>query len=380
MALRLFRRSEIGGQLPGGHNHLALQNHPRADTLCNEPDHPHDGMDLGQVAAGCARLFPQIGNRVNAQHLHAQIRQMKHTARHLIEHHRIAVVQIPLVWVEGGADVFPHLLLIDKAARGGLREHVGDGLFHLPGDIRCVEADVAVNIFLFPGLGPHGPPVGIGGVVDNKVQAQAHPLAAHGGGQPAQILVCAQGGVHLVEVLHGVAAVVIRVGHLQQGHQVNICDALLLEVAQLFLHAPEAPGEQSRIHGDPQHPSRPEPLRVSLPLLVQTAQAAAPVPVGPGHFRFQPVQAGAVVVKLHVEPVQFILPPGEAAFHVIHVASISFSGLVFLVYCGMMVKREQDGPCPSPAIPHDRVKGDCTIKLCAAGRCGCWKIVGGPEL
>ena len=232
MALRLFRGTEIGGQLLGSHHHFPFQDHSRTYRLRDEADHPHDGMDLGEVAAGGAHFLPQVGHRIDAEDLHPQIGQVEHTADHIVEYRRIAVVEIPLVGMEGGTDVFLHILLIDKAARRGLREHIGNGLFHLPGNIRRIKADIAVDVFLFARLCPHGPGVSVRRMIDDKVETQAHAATAHGSSKAAEILVGTQGRVHLIEILHSISAVVIGMGHLQQRHQVQIGDPLLCQIIQ----------------------------------------------------------------------------------------------------------------------------------------------------
>ena len=103
----------------------------------------------------------------------------------------------------------------------------------------------------------------------------------------------------------------------------HIGDPLLLEVAQLFLHALEASGEQPRVHGDPQHFARPEPLRVRLPLFVQPAQALAAPAVGPGHHGLQPFQHLPVMVQLHIKPVQLVPAGGQAALKSVHSSASS---------------------------------------------------------
>ena len=282
-------------------------------------------MHLGQIPAGGAQLLPQVGHRVDAQHLHPQVGQAKHTAHHIVEHRGIAVVQVPLVGVEGGAHILAHLLHVNEAARRGLREYVGDGLFHLPGDIRAVEANVTVDVLPLARLGPHRPFVGVGGVVDDKIQAQAHPPPAHGCCQGTQVLIRPQRGVHLVKVLHGVAAIVVRVRHFQQGHQVHIGNPLLLEVTQPLLHPLEVSGEQPRIHSHPQHFARPEPVRLRLPLFIQTPQRLAARPPNLGHHDLQFVQAGPVAIQLHIQPVQLVLPGGQTALQFVHAFSSSIS-------------------------------------------------------
>ena len=90
--------------------------------------------------------------------------------------------------------------------------------------------------------------VGIRRVVDDKVQAQAHTPAAHGGGETAEVLIGTQRRVHLIEIFHSVAAVVVRMGHFEKGHQVEVGDPLLREVVQPLLQPRQVPGEEVDVY------------------------------------------------------------------------------------------------------------------------------------
>ena len=61
-------------------------------------------MHLGKIPAAGSQLFPDIGNRVDADHIDTFVGQVQHIVNHLIENHRIPVVQIPLIGIESGHD------------------------------------------------------------------------------------------------------------------------------------------------------------------------------------------------------------------------------------------------------------------------------------
>lgn len=134
VTFRLLGRAKVRRQLLGCHDHLAFEDDRRADTFQHHAQHPHDGMYLRQIAAGGAQLFPDVGYRVNAEHLHAQICQMQNTFGHVHEHCRVCVVQVPLVVVEGGQHPLVHFLAPCKVAGGGVGEHLRHGLLVLVGD------------------------------------------------------------------------------------------------------------------------------------------------------------------------------------------------------------------------------------------------------
>ena len=234
VAFRFFRGAEIGGKLSGSHDHLAFEDDRRADAFQHHAEHPHNSVHLRQIAAGGAQLLPDIGHRVNAEHLYAQICQMQDALGHIHEHRRVCIVQIPLVVVEGGQHPLVHLLAPCKVAGCGVGEHLRHGLLVLVGD-----GTVLVEVVI--GLKPrvvclcrHCPAVGAGGVVHDKIQTQADAGFPQFPGQVFQIRIGAKGRVYGIEILHRIAAIVVGVGHLQQGHQVQIGQLLLLEVGQLL--------------------------------------------------------------------------------------------------------------------------------------------------
>ena len=314
MAFRLFRGAEVGGQLAGSHDHLAFQDDGGADGLQHHADDAHDGVHLGQVAAGGAQLLPDIGHRVDAQHLHAQVGQVQHAAGHLHQHRGVAVVQVPLVGVEGGQHPLVHLLAPGKVARGGVGEDLGHRLLILVGHGAVVKAVVEVLVIGVPGHGPAGPFVAGSGVVHHEVQAQADARRPQLLGQGGQVGVGAKGGIHLVEVLHRIAAVVVGMGHLQQGHQVQVGQLLLFQIGQLLRQLLQVPGKEVGVHGHAEHVAPAVPAGVGFPGGVQLFQLGAAGGKGVGHGLFQGAQGLPVVVQLHEQPFQLVTAAGQPFF------------------------------------------------------------------
>ena len=269
-------------------------------------------MHLRQIAAGGAQLLPDVGYRINAEHLHAEVGEVQDALGHVHEHRRVCVVQVPLVVVEGGQHPLVHLLAPAEVAGCGVGEHLRHRLLVLVGD-------GAVLVEVVIGLKPrvsclcrHGPAVGAGGVVHDKIQTQADAGFPQFPGQVFQILVGAKGRVYGVKILHRIAAIVVGVGHLQQGHQVQIGQLLLFEVGQLLGQLFQVPGKEVGVHGHAEHIATLIPVRVGRTCLVQRFQLSTAGVVGFCHLLFQNFQPFPVVVQFHEQPFQLVLMAGKA--------------------------------------------------------------------
>ena len=179
MAFRLFHGPEIRRHSGRLHNHLAQQQNTRTDHLTNHPQHPHNGMYLRQIPAACAKLLPDIGHRVDPQHIYPVIGQIKQIVHHDVKYIRIRVIQIPLIRIECRHHVFPDILQPGKVAGSCGGEHLGAGLFILSGYIVAVKEEIPILILLFSRPGPPGPFVLLRGMVHDEIQAQtdAPPVA-----------------------------------------------------------------------------------------------------------------------------------------------------------------------------------------------------------
>ena len=296
VAFRLFRGTEISRQLLGSHDNLALEDDRRADAFQHHAEHPHDGVHLGQIAAGGAQLLPDVGHGVNAEHLHAKVGEVQDALGHVHEHRRVCIIQIPLIIVEGGQHPLVHFLTPGKVAGGGVGEHLRHRLLVLVGDGAVL---VEVVIRLKPRVARlcrHGPAVGAGGVVHDKIQAQADAGFPQLPCQVFQIFVGAKGRVYGIKILHRIAAIVVGVGHLQQGHQVQIGQLLLLQVGQLLCQFFQISGKEVGVHGHAEHIAPLVPLRVGRACLVQCFQLGAAGVVGVCHLPLQNLQPFPVVV------------------------------------------------------------------------------------
>lgn len=101
-------------------------------------------------------------------------------------------------------------------------------------------------------------------------------------------------------------------GHVEQRHEVQVSELLLLEVRDLIGKLLESPGKQVGVHGHAEHVAALVPIRVLFAGLVETLQVGGAIGVGLGHAVDERFEGGMVVVQTHEEPLKFILMSGES--------------------------------------------------------------------
>ena len=146
MTLRLLYRPEVRDNLHRLHDHLSQQDHRGADDFSDHPHHPHNGVDLGKISAVGTQLLPDVGYRVNSDHVHPLVSQEQEVVHHLIKHPKIAVIQIPLIGIEGGHDKVAAIVQPSEITRSGSGENLGNGLFILRRDRPVIEEEIAAHI------------------------------------------------------------------------------------------------------------------------------------------------------------------------------------------------------------------------------------------
>lgn len=97
MALRLVNCSKVWNYLGRLHNDLSEKENSRTYYLADYPHHAHKSMNLWQVTAVCAYLLPYIWNCVKSYDVYTSICHIEHVAYHVVEYHRICIVQIDLM-------------------------------------------------------------------------------------------------------------------------------------------------------------------------------------------------------------------------------------------------------------------------------------------
>ena len=173
MALRLLHCAEIGSHLFWLHDHFSQEHDPRAHDLADHAHHADNGVDLGQVPAIGPQLLPDIGHCVDADDVHALVGQVEEIVHHLIEYPGVAVVQIPLVGVKRRHHIVSHLRQIGKITRRCGGKYLGHRLLILPWDSRVGVEEIPAHVLSVSLAGSPGPLVILGGVVHDKIHAQA---------------------------------------------------------------------------------------------------------------------------------------------------------------------------------------------------------------
>ena len=270
-------------------------------------------MYLGEIAAGGAELLPDIGHRVEPDHVHALVAEKKHVLRHVAEHGGVLIIQIPLVGIEGGHDDLAHLGAPGEVAGGRGREDLRHRPLKLVRDVPVVIEEIALLKFALAVFGPAGPLVVLAGVVHHEVEADRDAARVAVGGELGEILHRPQLRLHPAEVRHRVAAVAAPRRALQQGHQVEVVHAALLHIVELLAHALERPGEAVHIHEHPDKVISLVPVGIVKALPVNSAQGFAALVIGAvQHFGKIFIRVQIAVVKLHEEPAQLLLMPLKA--------------------------------------------------------------------
>ena len=233
MAFRLFRCTEVGGELLGGHHHFALQHYCRADAFEHDAQHAYDGVHLRQVTAVGAEFLPDVRHRVDAEHFDAKVGEAEHAGEHRHEHVRVAVVQIPLERVERGEHPLVHPFVPGEVAGGGGREDFRHHGVVLVGNSAVVVAVVVILIFRIARLSRLSPTMAGCGVVHHEVEAQADAGRTQFFGERREVFISTERRIDGVEIFHRITAVVLRMRHFQQWHKVQIRELLLFQVRHL---------------------------------------------------------------------------------------------------------------------------------------------------
>jgi hypothetical protein len=259
---------------------------------------------LAFVLAGAADLLPEEGHGVQAQDVRPHVGPVEDDVDHLDEHGRVPVVEVPLVGVEHGHDPLAHGLVPGEVAGGRGREDLGHGLLVGVGDAAVVEDVVVVLVLLLPCPGAYGPFVLIGGVVDHDVQDQEDFAAAQGAREVFDVVEGAVPVVDPAEVAHGVAAVVVFPGAVEDGHDMDHVHPELLDVGKPLLETLQVVGEAVAIQGHADPFLAQEPVVVDLAGDVRAPQDGSALDVAQGQGFHQPDHLVLEVGPLAVEQLE----------------------------------------------------------------------------
>ena len=147
VAFRLLNRAEIRNDLLRLHDYLTEQQNTRADDLTDHTHHAHNRMHLLKIPAGRTEFLPYIWHCINPDDVDSLICKEEEIVHHLIEHTRVAVIQIPLIRIEGGHDKMSGIRKPGKVARCCRRKYLRNGLFIFCRNIPVVKEEITGHIF-----------------------------------------------------------------------------------------------------------------------------------------------------------------------------------------------------------------------------------------
>ena len=159
--------AKIGQVLPVGNIGLGDQHRILASVLDQGAQQAHYLVGLLQIEAGGARDFPQKGHRIEAENAHAVIEVMPDDRDELLQHLRVAEVQVDLVVAEGAPDVSHTLtgLHLLQQGRGPRTHHVRQVILGR-GSEKIIPARIATLEEILE------PQAAAGAVIDHQVRHQ----------------------------------------------------------------------------------------------------------------------------------------------------------------------------------------------------------------
>ena len=273
---RVLAHAEVGRQVRRADDRLGLEEDRGGRDAGDRAERAGEVVHLGLVLAVGAEALPDEGDRVEAEHLHAQVGQRQDDVGELAEDGGVRPVEVPLVVVERRPDPAGQLVVPGEAARCEVGEHLRQrrlvGVGHLAVGVH-VEEGPPVRV-----ARPRrdGPLVLARDVVEHEVEAEADALAAQRGREVAQVVDRAEVGPHGAVVHDRVATVVGRRSRRQERHQVQVADTQPTQVRRALAHPAQRAGETVRVRGVPHHRGPLEPVRLAQPPLVERAQLGRP--------------------------------------------------------------------------------------------------------
>ena len=92
MAFWFLKCTKVWNYFFRSHNNFSEEQNSRAYDLADHTHHTHDSVNLRQVAAVCAKLFPDIRNCIKTYNINALVGKIQHVINHLIKYNRISVI------------------------------------------------------------------------------------------------------------------------------------------------------------------------------------------------------------------------------------------------------------------------------------------------
>ena len=157
MTFRFFYRAKIRYYFFRFHDNFSEKQYTRTHDLTDHTHHTNNIMYLRKISAIGSQLFPDIRNRIDTDHVDTFIGQIQHIIDHFVHNNRIPVIQIPLIWIEGGHYKFFHIIQPGKVTRCGCREYLRNRLFKLRRYIIIIIEIISIHVFPLSGSGSFCP-------------------------------------------------------------------------------------------------------------------------------------------------------------------------------------------------------------------------------
>ena len=272
VAFGLLHCAEIRDDLGGLHDHLAQQQCAGTDNVRRHVHHPHQGMNLREIAAVCTELFPDIGHRIQTNDVYTLIAEIEHVLGHVVEDNGIGIVQVPLVGIEGRHHDLVSFFTPAEVARSRGGKYLRDRLLKLIRNRPVIVEEVPCLALSISGPGFFRPLVILTGVVHHEIQTEGDASVVAVRRQRFQIFHRAQFRLDPTEVCHRIAAVAAPLRALEDRHQMQIVHAAVFNVIQLAAHPVQAAGKGADIHQHTQKVMSPVPVGILQALPVQLLQ------------------------------------------------------------------------------------------------------------
>ena len=208
-------------------------------------------MNLRAVAAVSPQFLPYVRHRIDTDHIHAPVCQIKIIIHHLIKYPGILIIQIPLVGVKRSHNIMPAVLEPCKVTRRSRGKYLRYGLLIFRRYCRIGKEEIPAHVLPFPLTRSFRPFVILTGMVHYKIHTQIDPFFMAERSQLLQILHRSQIGTYLAEIRHRIPAVAAAGHRIQKGHQVEQVYPCLLYVRQFFPQSIQISGKIVNIHHHP---------------------------------------------------------------------------------------------------------------------------------
>ena len=236
------------------------------------------------------------------------VAEVQHVGSHVIEDHRIRVVQVPLVRIEGGHDDLLRLLAPGEVAgrRGG--EDLGDVFLVLIRKKPVVIEEITVLVLLLSCARPLRPFMILAGMIHDEVEAYAHAPFMAGIRKIREILHGTQLRLDFPEIRDSVAAVTPVLRALQQRHEMHVVHPGLLKIWDVLLNALQRSRKSAGVEHHAEDLISPVPVRNQFPGFVPLFQSRLPGAVILIKHGDKVIKClYIIVVDLTVQPFQFII-------------------------------------------------------------------------